>query len=288
MKSDLTATLPALASRLGTMKLGFERDILTWSLHGRLSRALKKLSPPVRLHPVKGLFEQMREVKDKEEIKAMRASARSMSRILERVIRGLRTGQTEKEISWKIESLARQSGAEDLAFPSIVASGPNSALPHAVPTNRKIRAKEPITLDVGLKLNGYCSDMTRTVFLGRPGPTFRRIYATVRAAQLAALERVRPGVKTTVPDKVARDIIKEAGFGEYFGHALGHGVGLATHEGPRLGPKKPVRLREGMVVTVEPGIYIPGKGGVRLEEMVVVASNGPDILTDAGHFYDFQ
>jgi Xaa-Pro aminopeptidase len=168
-----------------------------------------------------------------------------------------------------------------------VASGPNGALPHAVPTNRKIRVKEPIIFDVGIRMNGYCSDMTRTIFLGSPGPKFKKIYRIVRQAQLAALQSVLPGIDSTHPDKIARDIIKKAGFGDYFGHALGHGVGLATHESPRLGPRDPKKLEEGMVVTVEPGIYIPGSGGVRLEEMVVVSKKGPKILTKNERFYDF-
>ena len=195
--------------------------------------------------------------------------------------------QPEKEIAWQIEGLAREGGADGLAFASIVASGPNGALPHAVPTDRKIKAKEPIILDVGVKLDGYCCDMTRTIFLGRPGPKFREIYRTVRQAQLFALQKVRAGMKSTLLDSFAREVIKDAGFGEYFGHSLGHGVGLAIHERPRIGPGKPLELKTGMVVTVEPGIYIPGKGGVRLEEMVVITRDGPKILTKARHFYDF-
>ena len=129
--------------------------------------------------------------------------------------------------------------------------------------------------------------MTRTIFLGKPEPRFKKIYKVVRQAQLAALQEIRPGVESTHPDSIARAVIRDAGFGDYFGHSLGHGVGLATHERPRLSPQGPVLLKEGMVVTVEPGIYIPGKGGVRLEEMVVITKNGPRILTRDSHFYDF-
>jgi Xaa-Pro aminopeptidase len=161
-------------------------------------------------------------------------------------------------------------------------------LPHAVPTDRKLRSKEPILIDIGVRLDGYCSDITRTVFLGGVEKDFRKIYRTVREAQLAAIGEIRPGVESTHPDAVARQIISEAGFGECFGHGLGHGVGLATHERPRLGPQKPVRLKKGMVVTVEPGIYVPGKGGVRLEEMVVIEDDGSRILTKNCNFYDFN
>jgi Xaa-Pro aminopeptidase len=287
LKKGLAEGFPKLLSRLGTRNLGFEEQHVTWGLHQELAKAFRKLSPPVRLFPLKGFVENMREVKSTDEVKAMEASADLMSRVLAEIIRKLRPGKTEKEIAWQIEGLTREGGAESLAFPSIVASGPNSALPHAVPTNRKIRTREPITLDVGVKLDGYCSDMTRTLFLDGAPPRFRRIYKTVREAQLAALEKIRPGVESTVPDGTARAIIREAGFGDYFGHSLGHGVGLATHEKPRLGPEKPVTLKEGMVVTDEPGIYIPGKGGVRLEEMVVIEKKGTRILTKDRHFHNF-
>jgi len=286
-RKGLAESLPGLLSGMGTRNLGFEENHVTWALHQELAKKLRRLSSPVRLTPLKGLVEKMREVKDRGEIRAMEAAADLMSQVLGEVIRTLQPGRTEREIAWQIEGLAREGGAEGLAFPSIVASGPNSALPHAVPTHRKIRVREPITFDVGLKLDGYCSDMTRTIFLDGTGPTFRKIYRTVRLAQLAALEKIRHGTESTLPDKAARELIRDAGFGDYFGHSLGHGVGLATHEGPRLGPEKPVTLKEGMVVTDEPGIYIPGKGGVRLEEMVLVQKGMPRILTKDRHFYDF-
>ncbi len=287
LKKGFTESFPKIVSKLGARVLGFDENHLTWGVHRELAKKLRKLSPPVRLTPVKGLVEGMREIKDQDEIQAMSAAADLMSGILSAVIKTLRPGKTEKEIAWQIEGLAREGGADGLAFPSIVASGPNSALPHAVPTDRKIRAKEPITFDVGVKIDGYCCDMTRTVFLDGATPKFKKIYKTVRAAQLAALKQIRPGIKSTVPDSTARQVIRDAGFGDYFGHSLGHGVGLATHEGPRLGPEKPVELKEGMVVTDEPGIYVPGLGGVRLEEMVLIKREGPNILTRDDHFYDF-
>jgi len=288
IKQGLIEGFPEMLKRMGTEKLGFEEDHLTWGLHRQLTEALGALSPPVSLKPLKGLVEEMREIKDNLEVKALEASADVMSEILDTVIRGLKPGLTEREVAWQIEALAREAGAESLAFPTIVASGPNSALPHAVPTDRTLKTKEPIILDVGVRLDTYRSDMTRTVFLGEPEPALKNIYMTVRQAQLAALKEVRPGVDSCHPDAIARQIINDAGFGEYFGHGLGHGVGLATHERPRLAPQKPVKLKKGMVVTVEPGIYIPGKGGVRLEEMVVIEADGPRILTKNNHFYDFK
>ena len=287
LKQGLIEPFCELVNGMGIRNLAFEEDYLTWSLHHQFKDRLGAFSPPIGLMPSNGVLEEMREVKDKAEIKAMKASADLISAVLDEVIAGLKTGTTEKAIAWQIEGLAREAGAEGLAFPSIVASGPNSALPHALPTERKLKPKEPLILDVGARLAGYCSDMTRTIFLGNPIPDFKKIYAVVRQAQLAALENIRPGVESNQPDAVARQVIGDAGFVKYFSHSLGHGVGLATHERPRLGPQKPVKLKTGMVVTVEPGIYIPGKGGVRLEEMVVIEGNGPRILTKNDHFYDF-
>jgi len=287
LKKGFIESFPEIVAKLGTRVLGFDENHLTWCVHRELAKKFRKLSPPVRLAPVKNLVEGMREIKDQDEIRSMTAAADLMSEILTAVISKLKPGKKEKEIAWEIEGLAREGGADGLAFPSIVASGPNSALPHAVPTDRKIRAKEPITFDVGVKIDGYSCDMTRTVFLDGATPKFKKIYKTVREAQLAALKQIRPGVKSTVPDSIARQVIRDAGFGDYFGHSLGHGVGLATHEGPRLGPEKPVELKQGMVVTDEPGIYIPGLGGVRLEEMVLIQKDGPRILTRDNHFYEF-
>lgn len=287
LKEGLAEGLPAISKSLRTRVLGFEGDHITWGLHRELTEKLEALLRPVRLHSLDGLVEKMRLVKDRAEIRAMEASADLISSVLDEVIDSLKPGMTERGIAWQIEGLARETGAEGLAFPAIVASGPNAALPHAVPTDRRLKKGEPIIFDVGVKLDGYCSDMTRTAFLGKPKAEFKRIYAVVRQAQLAALAEVRPGVMSNHPDATARKIISEAGFGEYFGHGLGHGVGLATHEAPRLSPLRPSELRKGMVVTVEPGIYIPGKGGVRLEEMVIIESGGARILTKNKHFYDF-
>lgn len=267
--------------------LGFEEDHVTWNLHKQLSSKLKMFSSPVQMKPLKGLIEKAREIKDESEIRLMKKASDMMSKVLDRVFDTLEPGQTEKEIARKIETFSFKAGAEGMAFDSIVASGPNAALPHAVPTNRKIKKRDHIIFDVGLKVGGYCCDMTRTVFMGTPDRKIKEIYKIVREAQLAALEYVRPGKISTKPDSIARDIISKAGYGDYFGHSLGHGVGLATHEAPRLSPRDPVKLEEGMVVTVEPGIYLPGKGGVRLEEMVVIKKDGPRILTKNDKYYNF-
>ena len=267
--------------------LGFEGGHLTWDLHREISGRLKKLSLPVKMKPLKGMIEEMRLTKEPSEIKLMKKASDMMSGVLNKIFDTLEPGQSEKEVARKIERLSLEAGAEGMAFNSIVASGPNAALPHAVPTNRKFRKRDHIIFDVGLKLGGYCCDMTRTVFLGTPDRKIKEIYKIVREAQLAAIEYVRPGEISTKPDSIARGIIKEAGYGDYFGHGLGHGVGLATHEAPSLKPLNPVTLKEGMVVTIEPGIYLPGKGGVRLEEMAVIGKDGVKILTKNDRYYDF-
>ena len=288
LKKSFVDDIPDFTKGFNLHNLGFEEDFVTWDLHRKTAEKLALLSPPAALTPLNGVVENMREIKEDREVEALENAADMISDILCEVISSLKPGVTEKDVAWQIKGLAKEAGAEGLSFPSIVASGPNSALPHAVPSNRKIRSREPIILDAGVRLNGYCSDITRTAFLGEPDDTFKTIYRTVRQAQLAALEKIHPSTQSTRVDAVARNIIADAGFGAYFGHGLGHGVGLATHEGPRLGPRNAVVLRSGNVFTVEPGIYIPGKGGVRLEEMVVLEAEGPRILTKNDHFYDFS
>ncbi|MBN1906608.1 MAG: aminopeptidase P family protein [Deltaproteobacteria bacterium] len=273
--------------RAGGKTIGFEGDHVIFNLYNDLLKRFKKSPNPVKMKNISGMIEKMREVKDASEIAIMERASKMMSEVLDRVIDSVVPGQTEKEIARMIHDLSIEAGAEGMAFESIVASGPNAALPHAVPTDRKIKKRDHITFDVGLKVNGYCCDMTRTVFIGKPERKIKEIYKIVREAQLNALEYVRPGEMSTRPDSVARDIIGRAGYGSFFGHSLGHGVGLATHEAPRLSPRNPVKLIEGMVVTVEPGIYLPGKGGVRLEEMVVIGKRGPRILTMNRRYYDF-
>ncbi len=284
-KDGIGAALDELTRKGEIRALGFEEEFVTWGLYQRISKAL---STDIRLMPLGKAVEPLRAVKSKQELDMLKASADMISTVLRQVIESLTDGMTEREVAFMVETLARQEGADSLAFPPIVASGPNSALPHAIPSERRLRDGEPIILDVGVRLNGYCSDITRTVFLGKPSAEFALIYNTVKSAQAAGIIEIRSGALSTKPDTAARTVIREAGFKDYFGHSLGHGIGLAAHEDPRLSPKNPTTLREGMVVTVEPGIYIPGKGGVRIEEMVVVEENGCRILTSEPHLYQFS
>jgi Xaa-Pro aminopeptidase len=276
-----------VAGRIGSRVVGFEKDYLTWGMHGRVSAGLEKLDPPGKLLPLNGEVENLRRVKDAGELGAMEASARMISAILDVLVGWMEPGMTERAVAWHLAELANEAGAEGLSFPPIIASGPNSSLPHAVPCERRLAEGEPVVIDVGVKLDGYCSDMTRTVFIGEPADRFKAVYSVVRRAQQAALDVLRAGAVARDVDRVARKVIGDAGFGDYFGHGLGHGVGLAVHEAPRLNPQDSTVLEKGMVVTVEPGIYLPGEGGIRLEETVVVEDQGPRILTCCDRFYDW-
>jgi Xaa-Pro aminopeptidase len=187
----------------------------------------------------------------------------------------------EKEIAWEIEKILRQEGSEGIAFEIIVASGPNSALPHARPTERMIRSGEPLLIDMGARISGYCSDLSRTLFLGKADRPFREIYDIVFKAQATAIEEVESGMDASQADRLARSVIEQAGHGDEFGHGLGHGVGLAVHEFPRLGLGSSDLLADGMVFTIEPGIYLVGQGGVRIEDMVVLENGKARVLTRA-------
>jgi Xaa-Pro aminopeptidase len=220
------------------------------------------------------------------QIEAMRAAVALNERVFEEVFPSVVRGRTESEIARQIESTMYGLGAQSPSFSTIVATGPNSALPHAVPGLKVIEANQPVMIDMGLILNGYCSDMTRTFVVGEPDSHYLAIHRLVRRAQLAAIAEIREGVEAAHVDKIARDIIADAGYGPAFGHSLGHGVGIAVHEEPRLSSRNGKKLRAGMVVTVEPGIYIPGWGGVRLENMVVVRADGCELLNKNSTWLD--
>jgi Xaa-Pro aminopeptidase len=225
-------------------------------------------------------------IKDEDEIVKLRASVELNEKVFAEVYSSLGPGQTEREIAMVIEATMRRMGAESPSFSTIVATGSNSALPHAVPGPVTIERDQPVMIDMGLVLDGYCSDMTRTFVLGEPDDRYLAIHQLVRRAQLAAIAAIRAGVAAARVDEIARDIIAAAGYGQAFGHSLGHGVGMAVHEEPRLSFRNKKKLQAGMVVTVEPGIYIPGWGGVRLENMVVVRADGCELLNKNSTWLD--
>ena len=286
-REDVIAGLLSIAEREHIRKLGFEENNISWGLYHKLFRGISEAAKSIELIPAEGIAEKMRIIKDADEIHIMEKSADAVSFIIDTVIGELKPGVSELEIARRTRFLAEEAGAERLAFPSIVASGPNAALPHASPAGRLIMKGDPVTIDIGIKLEGYCSDITRTVFIGEPSVELKNIYNVVRKAQLAGIAAVLPDVESSYPDMIAREIIKDSGYGSYFGHGLGHGVGIAVHEAPRLAPKQTTMLKEGMVVTVEPGIYIPGLGGVRLEETIVVEKDRPRVLTKSNAYYNF-
>ncbi len=274
----LVDLLPEILKDLKTKRLGFEPGRLSYLEFQKVSNALKEAGISVDLVPCEDMVEGLRIIKEDFEIEAIKRSIAITELALTEILDGLVPGMSEKDVAWSIEREIRERGADEISFSPIVASGKNSALPHAMPTNRKIKIGEPILFDLGSRLDGYCSDMTRTVILGKPDTRFRDVVQTVYDAQQKAIESIRAGVSGKSVDKVARDYIDERGFKGKFGHGLGHGVGLAVHEKPALNPTQDIILEPGMVVTVEPGIYIPGWGGVRLENMVVVQENRAEVL----------
>ena len=282
----LEQLLPDVFSSLGTQRLGFEKDFLTFKRYLDVESALLSVRPSAKAVPSEDLTQELRIIKDDEEIERIRRSLRLTEDVLNAIWGDLRVGMREQDVAWRIERQIREGGAESVSFPPIVASGPNGALPHAVPGSRVIAEGDGVILDLGSRVGQYCSDMTRTWIAGKPGDRLAEIYRIVREAQLAAQDAVRAGEESVAVDAVARGIIGSHGYGDFFGHGLGHGVGLAVHEKPGLRKRQPTVLQPNMVVTVEPGIYIPGYGGVRLENMVRVTENGCEVLNRMDLFYD--
>jgi Xaa-Pro aminopeptidase len=273
-----TDGLKAAAASLGEgpLKLGFDDAKVTVRQHARLRELLPDA---VELVAAGGVVEELRLVKDAEELEKLRAAAALADEALTEVLgRGL-AGRTERDVALDLEFAMRRRGASGASFPSIVASGEHGALPHAEPRDVVIPEGVLVTIDWGCVLDGYNSDCTRTYATGDLDPRDREVYELVLQAQLAALEAVRPGPTGKQVDAVARDIIDGAGHAEHFGHGLGHGVGLEVHEGPRLSKQGEVALAPGHVVTVEPGVYVPGATGVRIEDLAVVTEDGHEVLS---------
>ncbi len=275
-RKGLNTLLEKLLPALNIKRLGFESHYTLHSTARKLQQSCTKVETTII--PLTGLIEKMRLCKEAEELAIIEKSVHLNEQVFQEIFQQLRPGMTEIDIAMRLENLMRHKGAERPSFDTIVASGPNGALPHAVPGHRAIKKGEPIVIDMGLTLAGYCSDMTRTVVVGQPSNKTTEIIRIVRQAQLAGMATIRTGLTGKQVDSAARKIIQKAGYGHAFGHGLGHGVGLAVHEPPSLSPRYTRKLQEGMVVTVEPGIYLEGWGGVRLENMVVVEKNGCRLL----------
>jgi Xaa-Pro aminopeptidase len=273
---ELEMTRRAMMQDVGERLRGrvqFEADVLPYLEWQRLS------SGDADLVPTHGLVDELRAVKEADEISRIARAARIADRGLEALTAETWVGRSERELSWRLRELLHAHGADELAFESIVASGPNGALPHAHPTDRIVEAHTLVTVDWGVRVDGYCSDCTRTFSTGSLPEPLRRAYSVCLEAQTRACAAIRPGMTGVEADELARDPITDAGFGANFGHGLGHGVGLMVHEAPRLSTESDDTLAAGHVITIEPGIYLPGVGGVRIEDLAVVRDDGVELLT---------
>jgi len=275
--------------KLGITRLGFESIHLPHAFWQAFSDALGEkgvegadgqqiAGPGVTLVPLKDIVDKLRIVKDEQEMIDLQAAIDVLDDCFMHLAKNeLRVGRTEKEIALAVEQYLQGRGATT-SFPSIVASGPNASMPHAIPTDRQLQEGEPITIDIGAQVNGYCSDMTRTVCIGEPSERLREIHGLVLEAQERAEKAIASGMSGKDADAISRDFLTEMGYGEYFTHGLGHGIGLEVHEPPSLSLRGEQPLKQGMVFSVEPGIYLPGWGGVRIEDLVVMQDENVRVL----------
>ncbi len=273
---DFNFILKEMCSHLDVKELFLEENTL--SLSGFL--AMKKALRGIKLFPAGNAVNELRMVKDDYEISVLREAARITDLCVDHLCSFIKPGLTEWDVSVETEHFYRTHGCRRTSFDTIVAAGTSSSMPHYEPSmNRRIEKGDVILIDMGCEYEGYCSDLTRTFFLGKPDPRLKEIYGIVHDAQALALSSVRPGITTGELDAVARNFIAEAGYGDNFGHSLGHGYGLEIHELPNVKTNGSLELKKNMTITIEPGIYVPGTGGVRIEDMVLVTSGGGEVLT---------
>ncbi len=265
-------------ARLKIKTLGFEQNRISFEEHGQLKASLTG----VRLKPIIAAVENLRMVKSQAEVGTIKASVRLNSVALEQALEQFLPSMTEVDFAAEIEYRMRRLGADSTAFETIVASGPRSALPHAHPTNHPVQTDQLLLVDVGAKVAGYASDMTRTYAIGKLDAKIRRMYKAVLESQLAAIEAVKPGVSCAHVDRTAREILRAYGFDKLFVHSTGHGLGLEIHERPRVGKKERTKLQAGMAITIEPGVYQEGIGGIRIEDTLVVTARASEVLTPTG------
>jgi Xaa-Pro aminopeptidase len=266
-----------LAQQHGLRRLAFEAIHLPYRLFTDLRAAL---DPAIELVPETDLVDELRIVKDPTELRALRAAIAILDEAFAHLARFIEPGCPEQRLAWELEAYLRTHGAQGVSFDPITVGGPQAAIPHAVPSERPLQEGEPIVIDIGARVDYYCSDMTRTVCIGPVPERLQEIYGIVLEAQLTAEREIRPGMTGREADAIAREVIARAGYGEAFGHGLGHGIGLEVHEPPWLSRAKgDIVLRPGMVFSVEPGIYLPGWGGVRIEDLVLLREDGCEVLS---------
>ena len=275
-EKPFSALINEALAEAGAEKAGFEEQRMTVAEHAVYSEKLH-----CTLTPASALMTELRGSKDEEELSCMTAAQRIAEGALEQILKEIRPGMTEKEIAARLNYLMVSAGAEKTAFDTIVASGPNGSMPHAVPGMRKVREGDFITMDFGCVYKGYCSDMTRTVALGRPSDEMRNVYDIVLQAQLAGIAAAKAGVTGAAIDGAARKVIQDAGYGSYFGHSFGHSLGIDIHEAPNAAPGNDKPMPEGAVVSAEPGIYLPGRFGVRIEDVMILRPDGAQVITKA-------
>jgi Xaa-Pro aminopeptidase len=285
-KKGLAQELPEILKRLGTSRLGFESVRLSCQQYNKMKTALSEAGIDTSLVPVEEIVENLRVIKTEDEIEATRKSLAIAEDAFEATLALLEPGMTETEGAWQLEIAVRERGGSGMSFPTICATGRNSALPHAIPGDAVFQEGDPLLFDWGVFAGHYCSDTTRTVVLGQPDDQFKKVYTIVREAQKRAVSNIRDGASTKSVDAAARDYIESTEFKGKFAHGLGHGTGLAVHEAPRLNTLRDDELKAGMIVTVEPGIYLPEWGGIRLENQVVVREDGAEVLNRLG-FLEF-
>ena len=275
-KGPLLTDLAKIVGKLTSAAIGFEADYTTVASAALMRKLVHR---PIHWRPTSGLIMRQRMIKDPEELSIIRDAVNMGEAVYEEARTSIRPGVRESEVAGKLEYAARQAGADGMSFETIVAAGRRGALPHGRASAQPIPRRGFVVVDSGVILRGYCSDMTRTVHVGRVGREERRWYEAVLEAQLAGIAEVIPGKTAGQVDQAARLVLRRAKLDRYFTHSTGHGVGLEIHEPPRLGKGQSERLEPGMVITIEPGIYLPGKGGIRIEDMVVVTERGYEVLT---------